>query len=81
MLVKVSTPPEGVVDGGGVEIDAADIGYAMLPLEPELSKTSSLLPALRTQTATRYAELPALGVHVHRLLVAHCCVRIQFAPS
>jgi len=37
MLVKVSTPPDGVVAGGGVEVDAADIAYAMLPLEPELS--------------------------------------------
>jgi hypothetical protein len=37
MLVKVSTPPEVVVDGVGLEVDAADIGYARLPLEPELS--------------------------------------------
>ena len=37
MLVNVSTPPDAVVDGGGVEGDVPDIGYAMLPLEPELS--------------------------------------------
>ena len=37
MLVKVRTPPEVVVDGVGLEVDAVDIGYVMLPLEPELS--------------------------------------------
>ena len=83
MLVKVSTPPDGV-DGGVEGVDgadpAADTGYGMLPFEPALSYASALLPALRTHTPTRAAELAEPGVHVQRLLVVHC-IPIQLVPS
>jgi hypothetical protein len=85
MLVKVNTPLDGVdgADGAdGVDVDeAADTGYGMLPLDAELSNVSAVLPAFRTQTATRYAENSSEGVHVHVLFVDQTVCWYHCAPS
>ena len=55
MLLSVSVPAvDGDDGGGGVDVPPLDVmGNAMLPFDPALSYASAVLPALRTQTATR----------------------------
>jgi hypothetical protein len=72
---------DGGVDGVWDGVEALDTGYGMLAFESAFAYASTVLPALRTHTATREAELAAVGAHVHWLLEVHCCMTIQFAPS
>jgi hypothetical protein len=53
----------------------------MLPFASGLSYASAVLPALRTQAATRNHGFADPGVQVHVLIVDHPRVRIQVDPS
>jgi hypothetical protein len=81
---KISVPPDegGGAEGvDGAEAEADEIGNETLPFEAALSYASAELPALRTQTATRYELFAAVGVHVHVLLVDQSRRTTQSTPS
>jgi hypothetical protein len=86
--VSVSRPPDEGAEGAdcvGVGVEELEvptlIGYAMLPFDWLFSYMSADDVALRTQTATRYAELATVGVHVHVLAVFQSRVGYQLPPS
>jgi hypothetical protein len=81
---KISVPPVDVDQGADVVdgVEAPDVmGNEMLPFEAALSYASAELPALRTQTATRYELLATVGVQVQVLLVDQSRRTTQLAPS
>ena len=78
MPFKISVPPVG----GGGDDDVPDVmGNAMLPFDAALSYASAELPALRTQTDTRYKAFATVGVHVQVLLVDQSRRTTQSVPS
>jgi hypothetical protein len=82
MPVSVSTLPVEDDAAGGVDVDkGAETGYGMLPLDAELSNVSAVLPAFRTQTATRKNANSSDSVHVQVLFVDQTVCWYHPAPS